>query len=106
MKLFSIQLYVHLYSGRERRLSFVNKLSLKICNPLNFKSPTATGMCDDSSYGTQILSSANCKISEEGDPEQETWNADEGLRFCTTSYSPRHTSISEDSTHYFFTEVA
>ena len=42
MKLFSIQFYVHLYSGREHRLSRVNQLSLKIWNPLNFKSPTAT----------------------------------------------------------------
>ena len=33
---------IHLYSGRERRLSSVNQLSLKICNPLNFTSPTAT----------------------------------------------------------------
>ena len=31
-----------MYSGRERRLSSVNQLSLKICNPLNFKSWTAT----------------------------------------------------------------
>ena len=31
-----------LYLGRERRLSSVNQLSLKICNLLNFKSPTAT----------------------------------------------------------------
>ena len=33
---------IHLYSGIEHRLSSVNHLSLKICNPLNFKSQTAT----------------------------------------------------------------
>ena len=41
MKLFQYSV-IHLYSGRERRLSSVNQLSWKICNPLNFKSPTAT----------------------------------------------------------------
>ena len=41
MKLFQYSV-IPLYSGRERRLSSVNELSLKICNPLNFKSPTAT----------------------------------------------------------------
>ena len=41
MKLFQYSV-IHLYSGRERRLSSVNQLSLKICNPLNFRSLAAT----------------------------------------------------------------
>ena len=41
MKLFQYSV-IYLYSGRQLRLSSVNQFSLKICNPLNFKSLTAT----------------------------------------------------------------
>ena len=41
MKLFQYSV-IHLYSGRERRLSSVNQCHLKICKHLKFKSRTAT----------------------------------------------------------------
>ena len=62
MKLFQYSV-IHLYSGRERRLTSVNQLSLKICNPLNFKSRTATGANDTKINVVDVLMGLKAKSS-------------------------------------------